>query len=173
VSAPPVGIRPQSLGHDPIAVALGEERFEANRVGAPHARVLELVAAQLDLAPVGWDAYAVRSATRREHLAELSALLWMTTTGMRERVRSSPSLGRCCCTKRWAINVKMLIIDEIHHVFAGPLLKQRHFLNVIKYMGNELQIPIAAAGTHDAFNAIQIDPHSPIGSSRRSCHASR
>jgi Domain of unknown function (DUF4158) len=77
VSAPPVGIRPQSLGHDPIAVALGEERFEANRVGAPHARVLELVAAQLDLAPVGWDAYAVRSATRREHLAELSALLGM------------------------------------------------------------------------------------------------
>jgi Bacterial TniB protein len=71
------------------------------------------------------------------------------------------------------INVKMLIVDEIHHVLAGPLLKQRHFLNVIKYMGNELQIPIAAAGTHDAFNAIQIDPHSPIGSSRRSCHASR
>jgi hypothetical protein len=56
------------------------------------------------------------------------------------------------------INVKMLIIDEIHHVLAGPLLKQRHFLNVIKYMGNELQIPHVAAGTHDAFNAIQIDP---------------
>jgi hypothetical protein len=56
------------------------------------------------------------------------------------------------------INVKMLIIDEIHHVLAGPLLKQRHFLNVIKYMGNELQIPIVAAGTHDASNAIQIDP---------------
>jgi hypothetical protein len=56
------------------------------------------------------------------------------------------------------INVKMLIIDEIHHVLAGPLLKQRHFLNVIKYMGNELQIPLVAAGTHDAFNAIQIDP---------------
>ncbi len=56
------------------------------------------------------------------------------------------------------INVRMLIIDEIQHVLAGPLLKQRHFLNVIKYMGNELQIPIVAAGTHDAFNAIQIDP---------------
>jgi hypothetical protein len=52
------------------------------------------------------------------------------------------------------INVKMLIIDEIHHVLAAPLLKQRHFLNVIKYMGNELQIPLVAAGTHDAFNAI-------------------
>jgi hypothetical protein len=71
------------------------------------------------------------------------------------------------------INVKMLIIDKIHHVLAGPLLKQRHFLNVIKYMGNELQIPLVAAGTHAAFNAIQIDPLLPIGSSRRSCHAGR
>ena len=52
----------------------------------------------------------------------------------------------------------MLFSSKIHHVLAGPLLKQRHFLNVIKYMGNELQIPIVAAGTHDAFNAIQIDP---------------
>ena len=52
----------------------------------------------------------------------------------------------------------MLIIDEIQHVLAGPTLKQRHFLNVIKYLGNELQIPIVAVGTRDAFNAIQTDP---------------
>ena len=37
-------------------------------------------------------------------------------------------------------------------------VKQRHFLNVIKYLGNELQIPIVAVGTHDAFNAVQSDP---------------
>jgi hypothetical protein len=57
-----------------------------------------------------------------------------------------------------AVGVKMLIIDEIQHVLAGPMLKQRHFLNVIKYLGNELQIPIVAVGTHDAFNAVQSDP---------------
>jgi hypothetical protein len=56
------------------------------------------------------------------------------------------------------VGVKMLIVDEIQHVLAGPMLRQRHFLNVIKYLGNELQIPIVAAGTHDAFNAIQTDP---------------
>jgi hypothetical protein len=39
-----------------------------------------------------------------------------------------------------AVGVKMLIVDEIQHVLAGPMLKQRHFLNVIKYLGNELQI---------------------------------
>jgi hypothetical protein len=56
------------------------------------------------------------------------------------------------------VQTKMLIIDEIHHILAGPLIKQRHFLNVIKYLGNELQIPIVAVGTPDAFHAIQSDP---------------
>jgi hypothetical protein len=57
-----------------------------------------------------------------------------------------------------SVGVKMLIIDEVQHVLAGPTLKQRHFLNVIKYLGNELQIPIVGVGTRDAFNAIQTDP---------------
>ena len=69
------------------------------------------------------------------------------------------------------INVKMLIIDEIHHVLAGPLLKQRHFLNVIKYMGNELQIPIVAAGTMMRLTPSKSIRNSPTGSSRRFCHA--
>ncbi len=56
------------------------------------------------------------------------------------------------------LNVKMLVIDEIHHVLAGNLNKQRHFLNTIKYLGNELQIPIVGVGIKEAFNAIQTDP---------------
>ena len=52
----------------------------------------------------------------------------------------------------------LLIIDEIHHVLAGTLAKQRLFLNVLKYLSNELQIPLICAGTRDAFNAIQTDP---------------
>jgi hypothetical protein len=57
-----------------------------------------------------------------------------------------------------AVGVRMLIIDEIHHVLAGTMLKQRHFLNTLKYLGNELKIPIVAVGTRDAFNAIHSDP---------------
>jgi len=52
----------------------------------------------------------------------------------------------------------MLIMTRFTHVLAGPTLRQRSFLNVIKFLGNELQIPIVVAGTHDAFNAIQTDP---------------
>lgn len=57
-----------------------------------------------------------------------------------------------------AVGLKLLIIDEIHHILAGTMHKQKAFLNVIKYLGNELQIPIVGVGTRDAFRAIQTDP---------------
>lgn len=56
------------------------------------------------------------------------------------------------------VGLKMLIIDEIHHVLAGSMAKQKAFLNVIKYLGNELKVPIVGVGTRDAFRAIQTDP---------------
>lgn len=55
------------------------------------------------------------------------------------------------------LNVKALVIDEIHHILAGSPSKQRLFLNVIKHLSNELQIPLICAGTKLAFNAIQSD----------------
>jgi hypothetical protein len=55
------------------------------------------------------------------------------------------------------LGVKMLIIDEIHHMLAGNLQKQRAFQNVLKSIGNELQIPIVALGTGDALYALQTD----------------
>lgn len=56
------------------------------------------------------------------------------------------------------LRLKMLVIDEIHDIIAGPLTRQRQFLNVVKDLGNELQIPIVGVGTHDAFAALQTDP---------------
>lgn len=56
-----------------------------------------------------------------------------------------------------AVGLKMLLIDEIHHILAGSMTKQKAFLNVIKYLGNELEIPIVGIGTKDAFRAIQTD----------------
>ncbi|MCU7846465.1 MAG: TniB family NTP-binding protein [Candidatus Thiodiazotropha sp. (ex Lucinoma kastoroae)] len=55
------------------------------------------------------------------------------------------------------VGLKLLIIDEIHHILAGTMTKQRAFLNVIKYLGNELQVPVVGVGTKDAFRAIQTD----------------
>lgn len=55
------------------------------------------------------------------------------------------------------VGLKILIIDEIHQILAGNLNKQRAFLNVIKYLGNELQVPIVGVGTKEAFRALQTD----------------
>ncbi|MGO9601983.1 MAG: TniB family NTP-binding protein [Candidatus Binataceae bacterium] len=55
------------------------------------------------------------------------------------------------------ISLGMIIIDEIHHLLAGPTLKQRNFLNVLKYLGNELRVPIVGVGTADALRAVQTD----------------
>lgn len=57
-----------------------------------------------------------------------------------------------------SVNCRMLIIDEIHHIIAGRQDAQRQFLNVIKYLGNELQIPIVGVGIKEAIRAIQSDP---------------
>ncbi|WP_178861940.1 TniB family NTP-binding protein [Thiomicrorhabdus cannonii] len=56
-----------------------------------------------------------------------------------------------------ARNTKMLIIDEIQHAIAGSYVSQTVFLDTIKDMGNNLQIPIVAAGVEDAFHALQIN----------------
>ncbi len=56
------------------------------------------------------------------------------------------------------IGVRMLIIDEVHNVLTGPVTKQRQFLNVLKFLGNDLQIPLVGLGTKEALRAIQADP---------------
>ncbi|WP_199027913.1 TniB family NTP-binding protein [Ralstonia sp. ASV6] len=55
------------------------------------------------------------------------------------------------------VDLGMIVIDEIHHLLAGPLLKQRNFLNVLKYVGNELRVPLVGVGTGDAVRAVQVD----------------
>jgi hypothetical protein len=55
------------------------------------------------------------------------------------------------------LEVKMLLIDEINALLAGSVTKQRFFLNMVKYIGNELGIPIVTAGTVDAQQALATD----------------
>ena len=56
------------------------------------------------------------------------------------------------------IQLKVLIIDELHNILAGATLKQQQFLNMIKYLSNELQISIVGCGTGDLLRAVSIDP---------------
>ncbi|MCI4411075.1 MAG: TniB family NTP-binding protein [Thiotrichales bacterium] len=56
------------------------------------------------------------------------------------------------------LEVKMLIIDEIHNVLIGTPVKQRELMNVIKNLTNNLNIPIIGVGTIDAVQVLHTDP---------------
>jgi len=56
------------------------------------------------------------------------------------------------------MGVRMLIVDEIHHLIAGSLNRQREFRNALKSLGNETKVCIVAAGTEEAYNAFAADP---------------
>jgi len=56
-----------------------------------------------------------------------------------------------------AVKVKMLVIDELHNIIAGKGSSQREFLNLLRYLGNELRIPLVGIGTKEAYLAIRTD----------------
>lgn len=56
-----------------------------------------------------------------------------------------------------AIKAKMLVIDELHNLLAGPSDVRSEFLNLLRFLGNELKIPIVCLGTRDAYLAIRTD----------------
>lgn len=56
------------------------------------------------------------------------------------------------------IQTKILMIDELNALLAGSVTKQRFFLNMLKYLSNELKISIVAAGTPEAEYAIGSEP---------------
>jgi len=56
-----------------------------------------------------------------------------------------------------AVKVKMLVIDELHNIMAGAGSSQREFLNLLRFLGNELRVPLVGIGTKEAYLAIRTD----------------
>ena len=56
------------------------------------------------------------------------------------------------------MEVRMLIVDEIHHLIAGSLNRQQEFRNALKSLGNETMVSMVTAGIEDAYNAFNTDP---------------
>lgn len=55
------------------------------------------------------------------------------------------------------VGVRMLVIDELHNVLAGNGAHRREFLNLLRFLGNEMRIPLVGVGTRDAYLAIRSD----------------
>lgn len=55
------------------------------------------------------------------------------------------------------LEVRMLVVDEVHSILAGTFREQRIFLNAIRFLANELRVPLVCAGTHEAKQALMTD----------------
>lgn len=71
-----------------------------------------------------------------------------TTSRLRDR-----TLGRFR-----ACHTRMLIIDELHSLLAGTARKQREVMNTLKFLCNQLSIPIVGVGTREAVRVLHTDP---------------
>ncbi|NEI67704.1 TniB family NTP-binding protein [Rhizobium leguminosarum] len=67
-------------------------------------------------------------------------------------------LKTTCRTLMRKMGVRMLIIDEIHAMLTGTYRQQRIFLNVIRFLANDLKVPLICAGTDLARQALLTDP---------------
>jgi hypothetical protein len=101
-----------------------------------------VVAVQMPPAPSERDFY-------EEVLVAMEAILpaGLTTVALRHRTRV---LAR-------QLEVQMLVIDEIHSMLAGTFREQRIFLNAIRFLANDLRIPLVCLGTHEAKRALLTD----------------
>lgn len=57
------------------------------------------------------------------------------------------------------LNVKMLILDEIHNLLKGTAIKQRSVMDTIKNLTNSLNIPIVLVGIIDAVTVLNEAQH--------------
>lgn len=56
------------------------------------------------------------------------------------------------------MDVRVLVVDEIHHLIAGSQNRQREFRNALKSLSNETKVSIVASGIEEAYNAFNADP---------------
>ncbi|MGL4241259.1 MAG: TniB family NTP-binding protein [Beijerinckiaceae bacterium] len=52
---------------------------------------------------------------------------------------------------------ELLVIDEVHSLQAGSVREQTRFLNMLRFIGNELRIPLVCVGTQEARAALKTD----------------
>jgi hypothetical protein len=103
-----------------------------------------VVSIQMPPAPVERDLY-------EEILVAMGGVFAYGTsvTTLRHRIRA---LAR-------QLEVRMLIIDEIHSLLAGTFREQRIILNAVRFLANDLQMPLVCLGlgTEEANRALMTD----------------
>lgn len=55
------------------------------------------------------------------------------------------------------VGCRMLVLDEVHNLLAAPTQHQRGLLNLLRYLTNELRIPLVGLGTREGWLAVRSD----------------
>lgn len=94
-------------------------------------------------------------AVTRFYTAVLAAL----GAPMRARAPRLAELEQLVLRLLRSTGVRMLVIDELHNVLSGRESgARREFLNLLRFLGNELRVPLVGVGTREAYLAIRSDP---------------
>lgn len=101
-----------------------------------------VVVAQVPSEPIERDLY-------RELLASMGAPAMVGGTLAREK--------DVCRSLLRTVEAKMIILDEVNGMLAGTFRQQRIFLNAIRFLANDLRIPLVCAGTDLARQALLTD----------------
>ena len=76
------------------------------------------------------------------------ALLAAMGAPLRPRQRL-PEMEQLALSLLRRVGVRMLVIDELHNVLAGNNVSRRELLNLLRFLGNELRIPLVGVGTRE------------------------
>ena len=101
-----------------------------------------VVVAQVPSEPIERDLY-------RELLSSMGAPAMSGGTLAREK--------DVCRSLLRTVGAKMIILDEVNGMLAGTYRQQRIFLNAIRFLANDLRIPLVCAGTDLARQALLTD----------------
>lgn len=55
------------------------------------------------------------------------------------------------------LDVRLLLIDEVHSLLAGTFRQQRIMLNAIRFLATDLRLPLVCLGTAEAKQALMTD----------------
>jgi hypothetical protein len=56
-----------------------------------------------------------------------------------------------------AVDVQVIVLDEVHNILAGTFREQRIVLNTLRYLSNELKISLVCFGVNEAREAMSGD----------------
>lgn len=82
-------------------------------------------------------------------LASIGAPLWGRHTVSELEVRALAHLRE--------MGLRVIMIDEVHNLLAGTYREQRRFLNMLRFLSNDLSVSLVVFGVNDAAEAIRGD----------------